>query len=169
MTITLRPGKTEDAEALNHLYNWYVAHSSITFDIEPWSLPRREQWIQTFTEPGSRYHLIVALQQEKLAGFACNGRFRPKAAYNSSTEVTVYTAPEGAPKGVGTLLYKALFQALADTDLHRAYAIIALPNDASIRLHRKFGFREVGTLDQVGTKFSERVSVTWFEKALDQS
>jgi phosphinothricin acetyltransferase len=169
MSVLLRPGSVADAEAINNLYNWYIAHSSITFDIEPWSLSRRQQWIKGFTNPDNPYHLIVAIEDEKLLGFTSNGRFRQKAAYDSSTEVTVYTDPNGVPRGTGTGLYKALFSELENTDLHRAYAVIALPNDISIKLHQNFGFRQVGTLDQVGTKFGERVSVTWFEKTLGTS
>jgi len=169
MTVVVRPGAVADAENLNQLYNWYVANSVITFDIEPWSLSKRLDWIANFNNNNNPHHLFVAEQNGGLCGYACNGQFRPKAAYGSSTEVTVYTDPNGVPRGTGSLLYSVLFDAIKATSLHRAYAIIALPNDTSIRLHKKFGFREVGTLDQVGTKFGKRINITWFEKTLDRS
>ncbi len=161
--LVIRSGVLADASSINRIYNHHVEHTTITFDIEPWSLDRRRDWIRAFASP---YFLLVAEQAGVIVGFAHNGKFRPKAAYDSSTDVTVYTNTESAPKGTGSALYRSLFDHIGTTDLHRAYAIIALPNDASIRLHEKFGFRHVGTLDEVGTKFGRRINVAWYERAL---
>ena len=148
---------------INALYNHYVEHSVFTFDVVPWEESRRRTWIsENFSKPP--YFLLVAEWRGEIVGFACNGRFRPKAAYDSSTEVTVYTRPGQTPEGTGTRLYDALFGRIAATSLHRAYAVIALPNPASIRLHENFRFRHVGTLEQVGTKFGRRVDVAWYEE-----
>ncbi len=79
------------------------------------------------------------------------------------------TPSEGAPparRGIGTLLYQALFDALADEGLHRAYAGIAQPNAASTALHERFGFRYVGTYREVGHKFGRWWDVAWHEKEL---
>jgi phosphinothricin acetyltransferase len=91
-----------------------------------------------------------------------------KPAYDTSVEVTIYLAPDAGGCGVGTRLYKALFEALADEDLHRAYAGIAQPerNEASVRLHERFGFRHVGTYREVGRKFGRYWDVAWYEKEL---
>lgn len=80
--------------------------------------------------------------------------------------MSVYCAPEAAGRGIGTLLYTALFEALAGEDLHRAYAGIALPNEASVRLHDRFGFRHLGTYEEVGRKFDRYWDVAWYEKKL---
>ncbi|MEU8782180.1 N-acetyltransferase family protein [Streptomyces sp. NPDC048637] len=101
-----------------------------------------------------------------LLGYATSSAFRPKAAYAPSVEVTVYCAPHAAGRGVGTLLYKALFEALADEDVHRAYAGIAQPNEASHRLHTRFGFRHIGTFTEVGRKFGRYWDVAWYQKDL---
>ncbi len=101
-----------------------------------------------------------------LLGYATSSAFRPKAAYATSVEVTVYCAPRAAGRGVGTLLYEALFEALAGEDIHRAYAGIALPNDASVRLHTRFGFRHIGTYTEVGRKFGRYWDVAWYQKDL---
>jgi phosphinothricin acetyltransferase len=68
---------------------------------------------------------------------------------------------------VGTALYAALFAALAEEDLHRAYAGVTLPNIASVALHRKIGFRSIGAFREVGRKFGTYWDVEWFEKPLD--
>ncbi|UKY50793.1 GNAT family N-acetyltransferase [Streptomyces inhibens] len=101
-----------------------------------------------------------------LLGYATSSAFRPKAAYAPSVEVTVYCAPHAAGRGVGTLLYKALFEALADEDVHRAYAGITQPNEPSTRLHTRFGFRHIGTYTEVGRKFGRYWDVAWYQKDL---
>ncbi|WP_407552258.1 N-acetyltransferase family protein [Streptomyces sp. Pv4-95] len=101
-----------------------------------------------------------------LLGYATSSAFRPKAAYATSVEVTVYCAPRAVGRGVGTLLYEALFEALAGEDVHRAYAGIALPNESSVRLHARFGFRHIGTYTEVGRKFGRYWDVAWYQKDL---
>ncbi|MFE1171518.1 GNAT family N-acetyltransferase [Streptomyces sp. NPDC058773] len=101
-----------------------------------------------------------------LLGYATSSAFRPKAAYAPSVEVTVYCAPHAAGRGIGTLLYTALFEALATEDVHRAYAGITQPNEASRRLHARFGFRHIGTYTEVGRKFGRYWDVAWYQKDL---
>lgn len=87
--------------------------------------------------------------------------------YGTSVEVSVYLTPDAAGHGIGTRLYDALFTALATEDVHRAYAGIALPNAASVRLHERFGFAHVGTYGEVGRKFGRYWDVAWYEKRPD--
>lgn len=101
-----------------------------------------------------------------LLGYATSSAFRPKAAYAPSVEVTVYCAPHAAGRGIGTLLYTSLFEALTDEDVHRAYAGITQPNEASTRLHTRFGFRHIGTYTEVGRKFGRYWDVAWYQKDL---
>ncbi|MGW7023179.1 N-acetyltransferase family protein [Streptomyces decoyicus] len=101
-----------------------------------------------------------------LLGYATSSSFRHKAAYAPSVEVTAYCAPHAVGRGIGTLLYTALFEALADEDVHRAYAGITQPNKASTRLHTRFGFRHIGTYTEVGRKFGRYWDVAWYQKDL---
>ena len=80
--------------------------------------------------------------------------------------MTVYCAPDAAGRGIGTLLYETLFKALECEDLHRAYAGIAQPNEASVRLHARLGFRHIGTYEEVGRKFGRYWDVAWYEREL---
>ena len=168
--MIIRPGTIDDCRDINEIYNWYIKNTTITFDVESWDLSKRQAWLEQFLDEHSCYFLNVAEQDSITLGFAFNSHFRPKAAYDTSTEVTIYTNPtlseESRPAGLGTLLYSALFENINQTSLHRAYAAIGLPNDVSIALHQKFGFNHVGTLTEVGTKFGDRVDVAWYEKAL---
>ncbi len=86
--------------------------------------------------------------------------------YATSVETTVYVAPEQVGRGVGPLLYAGLFAALEAEDVHMALAGITVPNEASRRLHERFGFRPVGVHERVGRKFDRFWDVAWFQKSL---
>lgn len=169
--VQVRPGVESDLEALTDLYNHYVRETPITFDTAVFTPEERRPWLLSHPEDGP-YRLMVAVEtgsagnSQRILGYATSSAFRPKPAYTTSVEVTVYLAPDAGRRGIGTLLYKALFEALAEEDVHRAYAGIAQPNEASTRLHERFGFRYVGTYREVGRKFGRYWDVAWHEKEL---
>jgi phosphinothricin acetyltransferase len=165
--VQVRPGVEGDLEALTDIYNHYVRETPITFDIAAFTPEERRPWLLSHPEDGP-YRLMVAADADtqEILGYATSSPHRAKPAYVTSVEVTVYLAPQAGRRGIGTFLYKALFEALADEDVHRAYAGIAQPNEASTRLHERFGFRHVGTYREVGRKFGRYWDVAWYEKAL---
>ncbi|WDV52361.1 GNAT family N-acetyltransferase [Streptomyces coeruleorubidus] len=165
--VQVRPGVEGDLEALTALYNHYVRETAITFDTAIFTPEERRPWLLSHPEDGP-YRLMVAADRDsqETLGYATSSPFRAKPAYATSVETTVYVAPHAGRRGVGTLLYKALFEALSGEDLHRAYAGIAQPNEASARLHERFGFRYVGTYGEVGRKFGRYWDVAWYEKDL---
>jgi phosphinothricin acetyltransferase len=163
--VQVRPGAPADLEPLTAIYNHYVRETAITFDTEPFSPEQRRPWLLSHPEDGP-YRLLVASEggSGRVLGYATSSPFRAKPAYVTSAEVSVYLAADAGGRGIGTQLYKALFAALAGEDLHRLYAGIALPNEASQRLHARFGFRYVGTYREVGRKFGRYWDVAWYEK-----
>ncbi|MER7478678.1 N-acetyltransferase family protein [Streptomyces sp. NPDC126510] len=165
--VQVRPGVEDDLEALTALYNHYVSETAITFDTAIFSPEERRPWLLSHPEDGP-HRLMVAAEPgtQEVLGYSTSSPFRMKPAYATSVETTVYVAPGAGRRGVGTLLYTALFEALSGEDLHRAYAGIALPNEASARLHERFGFRHVGTYREVGRKFGRYWDVAWYEKPL---
>lgn len=165
--VQVRPGVEADLNALTNLYNHYVRETPITFDTTVFTPEERRPWLLSHLEDG-RHRLIVATSanSRRVLGYTTSSPFRAKPAYDTSVEVSVYLAPGAGGRGVGTLLYSALFEALADEDVHRAYAGIAQPNEPSTRLHERFGFRYVGTYREVGRKFGRYWDVAWYEKDL---
>ncbi|HET7311532.1 MAG TPA: GNAT family N-acetyltransferase [Mycobacteriales bacterium] len=161
--ISVRPGEAGDLPVLTALYNHYVEQTHVTFDTHPFSVEQRRGWFSHYASAGA-HRLLVAEVGGDLVGYATSSKFRDKTAYDTSVEVTVYVRDGAARGGVGSALYTALFDALHGEDVHRAYAGIALPNDASMALHRRFGFAEVGTYREVGRKFGRYWDVTWLEK-----
>lgn len=166
MIVTIRAGQEEDLPELTRIYNHFVEHTHITFDLEPFSVQERREWFSHYAATG-RHRLLVAESADGVVlGYATSGRFRDKPAYDPSVESTVYCAPEAIGYGIGSALYTALFAALKGEDVHRAYAGVALPNDASLALHRRFGFVEIGTFREVGRKFDKWWDVTWLERVV---
>ncbi|MFE1842294.1 GNAT family N-acetyltransferase [Streptomyces sp. NPDC059515] len=165
--IQVRPGTEGDLAALTDLYNHYVRETAITFDTVPFTPEERRPWLLSHLVDGP-HRLLVATGAGagRILGYATSSAYRTRPAYATSVETTVYVAPDAGRRGIGSLLYRSLFDALAGEDLHRAYAGIALPNEASVRLHERFGYRRAGTHREVGRKFGRYWDVAWYEKEL---
>lgn len=164
--VVVRDGTEEDLPAIAAIYTHYVLKTTITFNTE---VRTPAEWRDRFHEhvEGGPYDLLVAERDGRIAGFVETGRFRPKPAYDSSVEITVYVAPDGVAAGVGSALFTELLDRLVDGPFHRAYSVIALPNDHSIRFHERFGFVHRGTLSEAGRKFGRYLDIAFYERALD--
>jgi phosphinothricin acetyltransferase len=161
--ILVRAAIRADLPRLTEIYNHYVVHTPVTFDVDPYTVERRESWFQQFAGTG-RYRLLVAEAAGVVVGYAGTTRFRPKAAYETTAETTVYCAPEALGQGIGRQLYRALFQELKSEDIHRFVAGYALPNPGSAALHAHFGFKLVGVFSENGRKFGKYWDVAWMER-----
>lgn len=166
--VQVRPGREDDLTALTDIYNHYVRETAITFDTAPFTPEERRPWLHSHPEDGPHRLLVArdARDPGTVLGYVTSSPFRAKPAYSTSVEVSVYLAPDAAGRGIGALLYRQLFEALAEEDVHRVYAGIALPNEPSVRLHARFGFRHIGTFAEVGRKFGRYGDVAWYEKPL---
>jgi phosphinothricin acetyltransferase len=163
--MQLRPAEERDLEQLNDVYNHYVRTSPATFDLEEITTDARRHWFDQFHLEG-RHRLFVAVEEDALLGYAYSGELRDRRAYETSIAVSAYCHPDATGKGIGTALYGALFDAISDEDLHRAYAGITVPNAASFALHERFGFKQVAYFTEQGRKFGRYWDVAWFEKEL---
>jgi phosphinothricin acetyltransferase len=163
--IVIRRVVQDDLPALLAIYNHFVVHTPVTFDIEPRTLEQRQAWLDTFADVG-RHQCLVAAKDGQAIGWACSGKLREKAAYDTSVETSIYLAPGEQGQGLGRRLYQTLFEALADEDVHRAFGGITQPNEASVGLHLAMGFTHVGTYREVGRKFGKFWDVAWYGKTL---
>ena len=164
-SIVVRPAAREDLAQITSIYNHYVLNTPVTFDIEPARPEQRLEWFNEHSE-GARYRLFVSEDVGRILGYAGTGRFRNKAAYDTTAEVTIYCAPDATGRGLGRMMYQRLFDALRNQDLRRLVAGITLPNEASVALHRHFGFTEVGVFSENGRKFDRYWDVLWMERRL---
>jgi phosphinothricin acetyltransferase len=168
MTVRIRPAVRADLPRLTEIYNHYVIHTPITFDLEPYTVERRGAWFDQFA-PAGRHQLVVGEEDGLVIGYAGSTQFRAKPAYDTTVETTIYCSQEIMGKGVGKLLYAALFESIAGENINRIVAGYTLPNPASARLHDHFGFRPVGIFTEVGFKFGRYWDVQWTERPLKSS
>lgn len=171
--IVIRPAELADLPKLTELYNHYICTTPITFDLAPFSVEQRRQWFDHYRDSG-RHRLLVAARDGsggdagEVVGYASSSVFRPKAAYETSVETSVYLDPGWTGRGIGWKLYERLFDALNQEDVHRAFAGITLPNAASAALHERFGFTLIGVFSDAGRKFGRYWDVAWYEKHLEK-
>ena len=162
---TIRPATPDDLPALTDIYNYYVVNTTITFDLRPFTAEERRPWFDDHKASG-RHRLLVAVDDAGACiGYASTSRWRPKPAYDTTVEASVYCRANALGKGCGSALYAALFESLQREDVETIVAGVSLPNAASIALHERFGFRSVGVFHAVGRKFDTYWDVAWFERA----
>lgn len=159
--IVVRAAAAEDAAAIARIYNHYVAETIITFEEDAvGEAEMRERIEETRT---ASLPWFVAVENGELAGYAYASRWKSRCAYRYSLEVTVYVDPARPRRGIGSQLYAALLPALRSAGYHAAMGGIALPNDASIRLHEKFGFKKVAHFKESGFKFGKWIDVGYWQ------
>lgn len=164
MGTTIRTGTEADLTALVGIMNYYIMHSHATFDTKPYTIEERMSWFESYGT--GRYRLLVAEDSNQILGCCYSSRYRVKPAFDMTVETSIFLNPEYRGRGTGTALYTALFRQLEEQPIHLAVAGIALPNDASIALHRKFGFEEVGTFREYACKGDHLISSTWFQRRI---
>ncbi len=164
--MNIENAREADADALLALRNHDIAQSFATFDVAPLRLAAVQDWIAGFAATGP-YRLLVARDGTRLLGYGSSQSYRAHPAFARTIETSVYVAPDAARAGVGSALYGRLFADLAREGLHRAVAGIALPNEASIRLHARCGFRPVGVFDEYAHKNGRAISSQWMQRAMD--
>lgn len=155
--MVIRKAQPEDMERLLDIYNYEVLNGTATFDLHPKSMEERMEW---FREHNVGNHpLIVAEIDGKAAGYASLSPYREKEAYAATVELSVYVDPDYRRRGIARELTAAiLLEARKREDIHTVISVITGGNEASISLHREFGFEECGTIREVGRKFG-----TWLD------
>lgn len=165
--MSIRPATLDDAAAICAVYNHYVAHTTVSFEEEPVAggdMARRIADVQASGLPW-----LVAEQDGRLLGYAYATKWRARPAYRTSVESSVYLGEQAAGRGTGTVLYRALLEALCLMDVHMVIGGIAQPNEASVALHEKLGFRKVAHFSEVGRKFGRWVDVGYWELRLSDT
>lgn len=166
MSVRIRPAGADDLPEVVGIYNHYVVHSPATFDVEPVPARSRDAWLAEHSQEGPHRLLVAADRNDRVLGWATTSRFRDRPAYRTTVEASVYCRPEVVGQGIGSRLYSALFGSIQTCPVERIVAGVTLPNDASLALHRRFGFRPVGVFTRVGWKFDRFWDVAWFERPL---
>jgi len=160
----IRDALLEDAPVIAEIYNYYVRETIITFEETPVSPAEIKKRI--LTAQSSALPWLTAELKDEIVGYAYAGRWRERTAFRFSVELTVYVHPDHHRHGIGCHLYRRLLPALKAEGVHTALGGIALPNNASIGLHEKFGFKKVSHFKEVGFKLNRWIDVGYWQLIL---
>jgi L-amino acid N-acyltransferase len=161
--IHIREAAINDLPAMLDIYNDAIKNLTATFDLEEQSLEQRKYWFEKY---GGNYPLIVAEIQGEIAGYSGLSPYNEKAAYQHTTELSVYLSQKHRGKGIGTSLLHEILHRARDLQYHSIIAGITHGNEASVKLHEKFGFELAGRLREVGFKFGQWQDVCYYQLML---
>jgi L-amino acid N-acyltransferase YncA len=159
---TIREAAAPDAAPVAAIYNHYVTGTVVTFEEEPVSdaeVARRIEEVQSASLPW-----LVAEVDRHVVGYAYARPWHARSAYRFSAEITVYLAETHVGRGIGSTLYGELLPILQARRIHAVMGGIALPNEASVALHEKFGLRKVAQFEEVGFKFDRWIDVGYWQR-----
>ncbi len=159
--ISIRHAEESDLPAMLEIYNEIIVNTTAVWHEEPHTLEMRKTWFAQRKEQG--FPVFVAVEEGQLLGFSTIGPFRPWPGYRYTVENSVYVAANCRSKGVANLLMPPLIVAAKELNLHAIVAGIEASNEASIKLHNKFGFTEVAHFKEVGFKFGRWMDLKFLE------
>lgn len=157
--IGIRAAEPEDAAAIAAIYAPHVLTGTVSFETDP---PDPRAMRARMAASDGLYPWIVATNGDPeggVIGYAYATKFRDRPAYRYVVESSIYMADVAQGQGAGRLLYEALIDTLRKQGFVHAVGAIALPNDASIRLHESVGFRRAGVYREVGFKHGRWIDV----------
>ena len=161
--MEVRPATIDDAEAIRTIYNIEVAGSVHVFDLVPRTLAEQQAWL---ADHSGVHPAIVAVENGAVAGFGSLSPFRPRPAYSTSVEDSIYVAADHRGQGVGKLLLTELLKLAGDYGFHAVFWRIVGHNEVSIAVHRSCGFELVGVEKEVGRKFGQWLDVVEMQRLL---
>jgi len=159
----IRSALPRDAAAIASIYNPYILDTVITFEETPVSVEEMAQRIAKIT---ADFPWIVWEEDGAVLGYAYASTWRTRHAYRFTVESAIYLSEAQRGKGIGLRLYEALLQECRQRGFHSVLGCLALPNEPSVRLHEKLGFRKVGHMKEAGWKFGAWVDVGFWELIL---
>ena len=163
-SLSIRDATQADVPAMAAIYNHYVNCSDATFETEEVSREERIEWFSQFAMSGP-HRAVVAERDGKVVGYATSSQFHPKPIYSRTVEMGLYVVEDQCRSGVGSELYGSLLKGLShEASVDRMVASIKLPNEASVALHEKFGFKPVGTFRRVGERRGRVFDLCWYDR-----
>jgi len=164
--FTIRDAVLPDMPAVREIYNYYVANSTVTFDEDAMTLKEWKAKFAYLDKLGMPF-LVAESPSGQLLGYALVAPWKQKRAYRFTVENSIYLGPAAAGKGLGRALLAELIDRSKAAGLKEIIAVIADQGaEASIALHEKFGFQEIGRMGRVGYKFDRWLGTVLLQKSL---
>ncbi len=157
-----RRARREDCPAILAIYNEAVLTTTASYDLEPRTLEHRLAWFDEHQRLD--YAMFVAESDGQVVGWSSLSRYHDRYGYRFTCENSVYVAASHRGRGLGAILLAPLLDAARDRGLHSIIAVIDASNEASLRLHARFGFEKVGHFREVGHKFGRWLDVVYLQR-----
>lgn len=162
--VRIRPATLADAEPISAIYNHAVLTSTVTFDLVARTVDEQRAWIDQHA--GAHPAIVAVDDRGEVLGFGSLSAYRHRPAYRTTVEDSIYVAEAHRGGGVGTALLRALVEAATVRGFHTVVARIADHNEASIAVHQRVGFVEVGVEREIGRKFGRWIDVVVMQHLL---
>ena len=162
--VTIRNARENDVQPMLDIYNEIIANTTAVFQYDLHTLQMRKEWFKQKQQ--ENLPVFVAEENNVIVGFSTFGQFRNWQAYKYSVENSVYVQADCRGKGIGKLLLQPLIDAAKQMQLHTVIAGIVADNEASIALHKQFGFIEVAHFKEVGYKFDKWLDLKFLQLML---
>ncbi|MAT71263.1 MAG: GNAT family N-acetyltransferase [Planctomycetaceae bacterium] len=164
----IRLATAADLAEINRIYNHYVPQSTTTYDEAPWTIQQREAW---FAGRQACHPVTVAVLTdddggEVIVGWGSLHPFRSRSAYRFTAENSVYVAPEQHRQGIGSTILADQIERAKAAELKAIIAVIDAEQTASIALHAKLGYEQVGRFPKIGRKFDRWLDVVFMQRVL---
>ncbi len=159
--MMIRPIEERDIDTCLGWYNWYIEHTTISFEENPQSL---ESYRRLAKEVTAKYPWIVLEEGGSLKGFAFLSPFNPRSAYRYTADVTVYLDPNERGKGYGTALMQELERLAKQQGIRKLVSLVTAGNEASEHLHASMGYAKMTVLADTGYKFGKWIGVAYYMK-----
>jgi L-amino acid N-acyltransferase YncA len=161
----IRDAEDRDLPAIHAIYARHVLHGLASFEEVPPSLEEMRSRRREVLALGLPY--IVFERGGEVAGYSYATLYRTRSAYRHTLEDSVYVREGESRQGIGEGLLRELLARCSRGPWRQMIAVIGdSANTPSIALHRKLGFREIGTLASVGFKFGGWVDSVLMQREL---
>jgi phosphinothricin acetyltransferase len=161
--MEIRDAVAADLAAIDDIYHHYVRTSTCSFQLEPGTSEERAAW---FAAHGGAHPVTVAVDGEEMVGWGSLSRYHARAAYRFTVENSVYVRAGRHRRGIGRALLADLVARAARAGHHAIIASITAEQEASVALHRAFGFELVGRMREIGFKFGRWLDVCYLQRVL---
>jgi L-amino acid N-acyltransferase YncA len=156
--LTIRAYRTEDAVLIREIYQYYILNGPYTFETV---VPNMDEFGARLDAIAARFPFYILEQNHTVAGYAYACAHRERAAYRWAVETSIYLAKDFTGKGYGKKMYNTLLNTLTQRNFTHAFALIGMPNENSILLHKSCGFEVQGVHEKAGWKNGEWIDVCW--------
>ena len=146
----------QDLNRIVEIYNWAIVNTSATFDTDSKTVQSQLGWFESHDE---KHPVIVARENGRVLAWGSISPWSDRCAYSGTGEISFYVDPDFHRKGIGFNILKRLIEIGKEKNFRTLVSRIAGKSEASVHLHKKLGFSNIGTMKNVGKKFDEIIDV----------